>query len=451
MVMLEELLTKEEGKTLEFKENTKSLPKIIQTIVAFANTAGGTLVIGIKDKTKEIIGLSNVLEEEERIANAIADSVSPLLIPSLQLHTWRDRDLLLISVPHSFGPYYIKAKGIEEGTYVRFGSTNRLADAATILEIQRLKEHKYFDEQPNFDCSINEINFDLARELFAKISKKMTDKTAKSLGLIIQHHTKELPSNGAILLFADHYREFFPDAIIRLGRFLGMDKTQIIDSQDLEMPISIVLEPIIAFIRRHTSMAAEIGETRRKDIPQYPPAVVREAIVNALLHTDYSIKGASIQIAIFEDRIEITNPGCLPFGLSFEAALSGISQLRNRVIGRVFRELNLIEQWGSGLGRMLNICAQQGIPLPKFEELGNFFRTTLYHGANKSVRVEEWQKPVIEYLKIHKEISPKKAQELWKVTSRTASSRLKKMCEEGVLVEISTGRFDPQKKFSLRS
>jgi predicted HTH transcriptional regulator len=190
---------------------------------------------------------------------------------------------------------------------------------------------------------------------------------------------------------------------------------------------------------------------RRKDIPQYPPTVVREAVINALLHTDYSIKGSSIQIAIFDDRIEIINPGCLPFGLSFEAALSGISQLRNRVIGRVFRELNLIEQWGSGLGRMINICEQQGIPLPKFEELGNFFRTTLYHGANKLVLTEEWYKPIIEYLKINKEIPPKKAQEIWKVTSRTASSRLKKMCEEGILVEISTGRFDPQKKFSLRT
>lgn len=449
--MLEELLTKEEGKTLEFKENTKSLPKIIQTIVAFANTAGGTLIIGIKDKTKEVTGLVDILEEEERIANAIADSVSPLLIPALQLHTWRDRDLLLISVPHSFGPYYIKAKGIEEGTYVRFGSTNRLADTATIREIQRLKEHKYFDEQPNFDCAINEINFDLAKELFAKIPKKMTDRTAKSLGLIVQHHAKELPSNGAVLLFADHYREFFPDAIIRLGRFLGKDKSQIIDQQDLEMPISTALEPIIAFIRRHTSVAAEFGEMRRKDIPQYPPAVVREAAINALLHTDYSIKGSSIQIAIFEDRIEITNPGCLPFGLSFEAALSGISQLRNRVIGRVFRELNLIEQWGSGLGRMINICEQQGIPLPKFEELGNFFRTTLYHGVNRLILTEGWHKPIIEYLKLNKEILPKKAQELWKVTSRTASSRLKKMCEVGVLVEISTSRFDPQKKFSLRT
>lgn len=449
--MLEELLTKEEGKILEFKENTKSLQKIIQTVVAFANTAGGTLVIGVRDKTKDIIGLANVLEDEERIANAIADSVSPLLIPSLQLHTWRGRDLLLVSVPHGFGPYYIKSKGIEEGTFVRFGSTNRLADATTILEIQRLKEHKYFDEQPNFDCAVDEINFNLAKELFAKISKKLTNRTAKSLGLIVQYHAKELPSNGAVLLFAENYKEFFPDASIRLGRFLGVDKSQIIDQQTLEVPISMALEPIIAFIRRHTSMGAEIGETRRKDIPQYPPAVIREAVINALLHTDYSIKGASIQIAIFDDRIELTNPGCLPFGLSFEAALSGISQLRNRVIGRIFRELNLIEQWGSGLGRMLSICQQQGIPLPRFEELGNFFRTTLYHNVSKPIGVEKWQKQIIEYLKMHKEIWPKHAQELWKVTSRTTSSRLKKLCAQGILVEISTGPFDPQKKFSLRS
>lgn len=100
---------------------------------------------------------------------------------------------------------------------------------------------------------------------------------------------------------------------------------------------------------------------------------------------------------------------------------------------------------------MINICEQQGIPLPKFEELGNFFRTTLYHGVRRQVLTEEWHKPIIEYLKLNKEIFPKKAQELWKVTSRTTSSRLKKMCEEGILVEISTGRFDPQKKFSLRT
>lgn len=93
--MLKELLSKEEGKILEFKENTQSLQKIIQTIIAFANTAGGTLIIGVKDTTKEIVGLDNLLKDEEKIANAIADSVSPLLITNFKFHTWRNSDLLI--------------------------------------------------------------------------------------------------------------------------------------------------------------------------------------------------------------------------------------------------------------------------------------------------------------------------------------------------------------------
>jgi predicted HTH transcriptional regulator len=449
--MLKELLTKNEGKTLEFKENTASLQKIIQTIVAFANTAGGTLVIGIKDKTKEIVGLGDILQEEERLANAVADSIAPQINPSFQLHTWRNRDLLIISVPHSFGPYFVKSKGLANGVYIRLGSTNRLADQQIISQIQRLQEHKYFDEQPNFDCATSSINFSLAKKLFADNSKKFTAQTARSLGLVVQHQAKELASNGAVLLFADNPRDYFPDAYVRLGKFLGADKSQILDHVDLSFPISIVLDQILAFIRRHTTMAAEIGTTKRKDIPQYPPIVVREAVINALVHTDYSIKGASINIGIFDDRIEITNPGCLPFGLSMEAALSGISQLRNRVIGHVFRELNLIEQWGSGLGRMQSICLQQGIQEPKIEELGNFFKVTLYHGKSKCLALEDWQKIIVEYLKKYKKISPKKAQSIWNVTTRTTSTRLKKMCELGILAEISTGPFDPQKTFSLRS
>ncbi|CAM2888144.1 ATP-binding protein [Legionella anisa] len=90
--MLEALLQQEEGKLLEFKENTQSLNRIVQPIIAFANTAGGTLVIGIKDKTKEAIGIDDVVQDEERIANAIADSVSPLLVPYFQFYTWRNRD-----------------------------------------------------------------------------------------------------------------------------------------------------------------------------------------------------------------------------------------------------------------------------------------------------------------------------------------------------------------------
>lgn len=447
--MLEELITKDEGKTLEFKENLSSLQKIIQTIVAFANTAGGTLVIGVTDKTKKVIGLKDILLEEERLASAIADSIAPQLIPSFQFATWRKRDLLLVSVPHSFGPYYIKTKGIDAGVYIRLGSTNRLADQQTIAQIKQLKEHVYFDEQPNFSADISTIDVNLAKQLFIDVSKKFTQQTARSLGLVTHYQGKEVPTNGSILLFANNCTDYFPDAYVRLGRFLGTDKSEILDHVDIAMPLPTVLDKILAFIRRNTSMAAEIGYKKRKNIPQYPPAVVREAVINALLHTDYSIKGASIQVAIFDDRMEITNPGALPFGLSLEVALSGVSQLRNRVIGRVFRELDLIEQWGSGLGRMAAICLKQGIAAPKIEEIGNFFRVTLYHGASTHAGTEDWHFPIVSYLKKNKKLSAKKAQELWDVTARTTSSRLKKMCNAGILVEISTGPFDPKKTFSL--
>ena len=132
--MIEELLAKEESKTLEFKENTTSLQKIIQTVVAFANTAGGTIVIGVEDKSKEVVGIADPLKEEEHLANAIADNIAPLLLPTFQFCTLRNRQLILVHVPHSPGPYYIKSRGPEGGTYVRMGSTNRIADEHTLNE-----------------------------------------------------------------------------------------------------------------------------------------------------------------------------------------------------------------------------------------------------------------------------------------------------------------------------
>src|ERR1700730_14318986 len=187
--MLEELLSKNEGKTLEFKENSQSLQKIIQTIIAFANTAGGVLLIGVKNETKEIVGVSNILQEEEKIANAIADSVSPLLIPTLQFCSFRDRDILIITVPYSPSLYHLKTKGEIAGTFIRLGSTNRLADAHIIAEIRRLKEHTSFDQLPDCKYSLADFDFDLAKKLFAHAGKTFTEAKAKSLELLIEHQS----------------------------------------------------------------------------------------------------------------------------------------------------------------------------------------------------------------------------------------------------------------------
>ena len=447
--MLEELLARSESKTLEFKENAGSLHKIVQTVIAFANTAGGTLVIGIQDKTKNVIGVKNILQDEERIASAIADSVSPTLLPNLQFISWRDKDVLIVTVPHSPGPFYLKDKGVDNGVYVRLGSTNRIADAAFIAEIKRVKEHTSFDQLPELQATPDDLDMNLARKLFTAIDKPFTKTTLRSLELIVDHRDTPRPTKGGLMLFGKQRDELFPDPFIRLARFEGTTKTTAIDHADIKSAFPLAIGETLTFIRRNTSMRAVIQSPRREDIPEYPPEAVREAVINALLHADYSTMRSSIQVAIFDDRMEITNPGPLPLGLSMEAALSGVSQLRNKVLGRVFRELNLIEQWGSGLNRMSNICLQQGISPPKFEELGHFFRVTLYPKMAKASLQEPWYTPIFEHIQQHGKISALEAVKLWKVARRTASNRLKLLCQEGLLIEISRGPFDPYKVFVL--
>lgn len=125
-------------------------------------------------------------------------------------------------------------------------------------------------------------------------------------------------------------------------------------------------------------MAAEIKNRRRKDIPEYPIDAIQEALFNALIHSDYSLHGMRIMVAIFSDRLEIQNPGLLPFGMTLENFKSGVSRVRNHVIARVFAELGLVEQWGTGYKRILEVCKKEGYPEPKWEEIGSVIRVTFY-------------------------------------------------------------------------
>ena len=447
--MLETLLSENEGKTLEFKESANALHRLLQTIVAFANTAGGTLVVGVRDGTKEVVGVEGILKQEERISSAIADSISPLLTVNFQFHTWRDRDVLITSVAYQPAPYFIKSLGLLKGTYVRLGSTNRVADKTMIEEIRRLAHHQSFDELPNLKATKEDLNLKLAKELFSDKNKQFTAYKAQTFDLIARHQATQYPTNGGLLLFCHEPSRFFPNVVVRCGRFVGSTKTKILDQVEFDSPLTLVIEKIITFIEMHTLQRSEIGRIERVDIPQYPPQVVREAVINAVVHADYSIKGSNIHIAIFDDRLEITNPGALPFGLSLEKALTGISQLRNRVIGQIFRELGLIERWGSGLTRMIEICNDQGITTPRFEEQDNFFRVTLYHDASKKIVLNDWQQALVNYLKKEGQINVQQSAELWSVTRRTASTRLSTMRQQGVVVEISKGVHDPKKQYVL--
>ncbi|MBS0622300.1 MAG: putative DNA binding domain-containing protein [Verrucomicrobia bacterium] len=445
--MINEYLAQHEGKTLEFKENGRSLANVIKTIISFANTAGGLLIIGVKDKTKEVIGVLHPLQEEERIANAINDSIAPLIVPDIEIHTYRDRELIIIRVPHAAGPFYLKTAGPERGVYIRFGSTNRIADDELLNSLKLFAENRTYDELPSPKGILDEKAIKTSFEI---VKKHPTQKHLEALNILTEHFYKQIPTVGGILLFGSNRSRLYPDALIRCARFRGITKEKIIDQQDFSSHLPVVIHEILSFIAKNTFLEGVIGKIHREDLPEYPTFALREAVINAILHADYSVKGCNIQIAIFDDRIEITNPGGLPFGQTIQKALAGFSKLRNRVIGRVFRELNLIEQWGSGLQRILELCKKEGLKPPLIEEHNNQFRLILYGKRTERRQLLEWEQILLGYLEEHKSVSTKTAAKIWNVSDRTARTRLKTLITSGRLQRIATSEKDPFAIFVAR-
>ncbi len=449
MFSIEELIKQDEGKTLEFKENLQSLSSIIKAIIAFANTAGGTLVIGVVDKSKRVVGIEYPLKEEERLASAIADSIAPLIVPDITISTYRGKELMVITIPHVAGPFYLRSSGPENGVYIRLGSTNRLADEETLQTLKNFARNKYFDELACIEQQVDDLDWHYIKDIFDQAGKKITPEHAHSIGITTSHNSKKFPSNGGIILFGKERLKIFPEAIIRCARFLGTTKTTFLDQLDIESYLPLALDETLKFIRRNTNMRAEIGAIRRKDIPEYPAVAVREAIINAIAHTDYAIKGVYISIAIFDDRLEITNPGGLPLGLTIEKAVAGASRIRNRVIAKVLYHLKWIEQWGSGLHRIIEACRMHGLEDPKFEELGTQFRVTIFSAKKHKMILQDYQQKFIEQLKKKERMNTKEAAHFWKVTPRTARLRLITLVERGIVRKTGTSLKDPQGVYEL--
>lgn len=376
---IESLIKQPESKTLEFKSNLSSLLPILKTIVAFANTAGGIIIIGCSP-SGDITGIKNIFKEEERLANAIFDSIHPPLLPELEIITLEGKDLLIIKVAHWKGPFYLKKEGIPKGVYIRLGSTSRPAGPELLDELQRSVLSLSFDQQPLPDLTKESLNLEKIEQVFESRGKRVNKDKLQSLGILVPYARHLVPSIGGLILFGKipELQHYFPDARVSCARFIGDNKSNILDRLDIEGTILDAIESVPKFIARNTRLTAQIKEIRRKDISEYPPVAIREVLINALVHNDYSINGAHIQVAIFDNRLEIQNPGTLPFGFTMEDLKAGVSRVRNRVIARVFHELQLMEVWGSGYRRCIEECKTENYPIPEWIELGAAVRVTFY-------------------------------------------------------------------------
>lgn len=444
---LVELLTLPEGKTLEFKRDLSSSQGVLKTIVAFANTAGGTLLVGVEDKSRHVRGVREPLDLEERLANLISDSVVPRLVPELEVLPWRRTQVLAVRVyPSPSRPHYLKREGLEGGVYVRVGSTNRRADRELIEELGRFARGEAFDEQPMPDLDSEALDFRVASESFAPV-RKLQRRDLETLRLVTTHQGRSVPTVGGVLLFGKDRDRHFPDAWIQAGRFRGADRARIVDRAEIRSFPVQAIEEAIAFVQKHAIHGAEIGAVRRRERWNLPPVAVREAVVNAVAHADYAQRGAPIRVAIFDDRLEVENPGLLPFGLTVEDLPRGISKLRNRVIGRVFHSLGLIEQWGSGVQRMTAACRDAGHAEPVFEELATRFRVTISSERSRRPALDETDQAILDALAVGKGLLTSEVAKRIGLTPRATRTRLARLVGRGLVREIGTGPQDPKRRY----
>jgi len=444
---LVEILKRPEGKTLEFKRDLSSPDGALKTIVAFANTAGGTLLVGVEDRSRHVRGVPEPLDLEERVANLVTDGITPRLVPEIDILAWRRTHVLALQIhPSSARPHHLSREGPAGGVYVRVGSTNRRADAEMIEELRRFARGEGFDEQPLPGLDSEALDFRAASESFASV-RKLARRDLESLRLLTDYQGRKVPTAGGVILFGKDRERHFPDAWIQAGRFGGTDKTRIVDGLVIHALPVRAIEEAIAFVHKHTLHGAEIGSVRRKERWSLPPVAVREAVINAVVHTDYAQRGAPLRLSIFDDRLEVENPGLLPFGLTIEDLPRGVSKLRNRVIGRVFHALGLIEQWGSGIQRMTAACREAGLGDPVFEEVATRFRVTITTTRVGRPVLDETDEAILAALDADKGRSTSEIADSIGLTPRATRTRLARLVGRGLVREIGTGPQDPQRRY----
>lgn len=232
--------------------------------------------------------------------------------------------------------------------------------------MKRLGEGISFDRLPRPELTIDDLNSKAIRESFQDVDQEITEEKLVSLGILVPYIGNLVPSNGGVILFGSTpaRERFFPDARISCALFEGENKATFLDRIDIDGGILPALTEVPKFVRRNSRLAANIESFKRKDIPAYSTVALREVLINAIAHMDYSLTGMRILVAIFSDRLEVQSPGILPFGMTLDNFMAGTSIIRNHTIAKVLRHLSLMEEWGSGYRRIETSCIENGYDVP---------------------------------------------------------------------------------------
>lgn len=433
-----------ESNRLEFKRiYTEDIKK---EIVAFANSDGGELIIGMDDNGS-IIGVDNPDEVSARVTNMLRDAISPdiTLITNVSFTSQQDKSLVHVTVSKGGKrPYYITKKGMtSSGVYVRHGSSSAPASADAIREMIRETDGYRYESNLSFDQT---LTFDYCARVFADhdilfgINQKRTMKMVDSDG----NYT-----NLAMLLSDQCFHS------IQFACFQGTEIGTFTERQRFSGSILKQLEDAFHALNRYNRTRSEIHGLRRVDSRDYPENVLREALINAIVHRDYD-RDVSTNIRVFDNRIEIASYGGLPPNTTIDTFLLGLSMPRNKYLADIFYRLELIEAFGSGIPKMTEIYKDKGIRI-EFKTSPSGFMIVLpninyrnenvpsttieaEHGDPSKSLLEQRAQTAAEIIQKKGSVTRQELEIVWEVGRSTTSKWLDQLIESGYLIRIGSGR-----------
>lgn len=448
---LETLIQQKESDSLEFKTSTAKLKAAFETLCGFLNGKGGAVLIGVKDDGT-IVGQVVTDQTSLEISNLISklEPATPIDMEYIDLEDGKCVIKLTAPEERPNIPYVFNGK-----PYWRISSSTKIMPQQQYRQLlqSQIQQQQPWDSDIANDVSISQLDSKriLATlkdciqrgRLEAKFSTNDPTEALQILGLLKNKQS----TNAAGVLFCKDAERIFPRSLVSLAKFKSDTKSEILDSKRIYGNAFELLEEIEVFLMRYMAVSSEFvpGDMARHDYPDYPLRAVREAVVNAICHRDYSMQGGSISFMMYADRLEIASHGTLPRGIT----LGDLNQVhesipRNPKITSVMYKCGIIEAVGTGTQEIISECQAIGSPAPEFIERGTAFVVRLYKNKRETSKENllPRQKEILDIMLFLKECSS--SQILEKLSSartdRTLRNDLSMLEEQGFICRRGEGR-----------
>ena len=428
-----------EGLTVEFKEHFSS--RIDEDMVAFANTKGGVILLGVKnDKTLTGEKLTNDLKAR---INSLARNCQPPISLSIQ----KIQDVVVIDVPQGEDKPY----NCGSGYFRRLdGTTQKMTNSELRIMFQE-NELIPFEDKAIRNMTWDDISKEKVRDFLREANIEVKKVNSRDLLHSLNVAGRNEITNAGALFFAKDISRFIPQARMTLIAFKGTERVHIFDRQDFQDDLLAQFRGAEFFLKKHLNRRSVIKGMVREDIYELPLEALREAITNAIIHRDYSIRGTSLMVEVYEDRVEIVNPGGLPKGLP-KKDFGRISIRRNEHIADLFFRMDKGERAGTGIRRMNEAMVADGLPLPEIEYEAFFTirfkrpfpkeRGKAEHGLGEKLgeKLGENQEAILGVMKKNKNITIAELSESTGLSTTAIEKNIAKLKEKKLIIRVGPAK-----------